>query len=45
VLAAIILTLLPELLRPIKEFRMVIYSIMLIVLMITRPQACSGIAS
>ena len=42
VLAAIILTLLPELLRPIKEFRMVIYSIMLIVLMITRPQGLFG---
>jgi branched-chain amino acid transport system permease protein len=42
VLAAIILTLLPEVLRPIKEFRMVIYALMLIVLMITRPQGLFG---
>ena len=42
VLAAIILTLLPELLRPIKDFRMVIYSLMLIVLMIARPQGLFG---
>ncbi len=42
VLAAIILTLLPEVLRPVKEYRMVIYSLMLIVLMITRPQGLLG---
>ena len=42
VLAAIILTLLPEVLRPVKEYRMVIYSLMLIVLMITRPQGLFG---
>ncbi|HET9325711.1 MAG TPA: branched-chain amino acid ABC transporter permease [Candidatus Eisenbacteria bacterium] len=42
VLAAIVLTLLPELLRPVKEYRMVIYSLMLIVLMITRPQGLLG---
>jgi branched-chain amino acid transport system permease protein len=42
VVAAIILTLLPELLRPIKDFRMVIYSLMLIVLMIARPQGLFG---
>ena len=42
VLAAIILTLLPEVLRPIKDFRMVIYALMLIVLMITRPQGLFG---
>jgi branched-chain amino acid transport system permease protein len=41
-LAAILLTLLPELLRPVKEYRMVIYSMMLIVLMITRPQGLLG---
>jgi len=41
-LAAIILTLLPEVLRPVKEYRMVIYSLMLIILMITRPQGLLG---
>ena len=38
VLAAILLTLLPEVLRPIAEYRMIIYSLLLIVLMIVRPQ-------
>jgi branched-chain amino acid transport system permease protein len=38
VLAAILLTLLPELLRPIAEYRMVLYSFLLIVLMLARPQ-------
>ncbi|HEY8993691.1 MAG TPA: branched-chain amino acid ABC transporter permease [Lacunisphaera sp.] len=38
ILAAILLTLLPELLRPIAEYRMIIYSLVLIVLMIVRPQ-------
>jgi branched-chain amino acid transport system permease protein len=38
VLAAILLTLLPELLRPIAEYRMILYSFLLIVLMIVRPQ-------
>jgi branched-chain amino acid transport system permease protein len=42
VLAAIVLTLLPEVLRSVKELRMVIYSLMLIVLMITRPQGLLG---
>ena len=42
VLAAVILTLLPEILRPIKDLRMVIYSLMLIVLMIARPQGLFG---
>jgi branched-chain amino acid transport system permease protein len=42
VLAAIILTLLPEVLRPVKDYRMVLYSLMLIVLMITRPQGLLG---
>jgi branched-chain amino acid transport system permease protein len=42
ILAAIVLTLLPEVLRPVKDFRMVIYSLMLIVLMITRPQGLMG---
>jgi branched-chain amino acid transport system permease protein len=42
VLAAILLTLMPEVLRPVKDYRMVIYSAMLIVLMITRPQGLLG---
>ncbi len=42
VLAAIILTLLPEVLRPVKDYRMVIYSLLLVVLMITRPQGLLG---
>jgi branched-chain amino acid transport system permease protein len=36
--AAILLTLLPEFLRPLAEYRMVLYSLLLIVLMLTRPQ-------
>ena len=42
ILAAIVLTLLPEVLRPVKDFRMVVYSLMLIILMITRPQGLLG---
>jgi branched-chain amino acid transport system permease protein len=42
VLAAVILTLLPEVLRPVKDYRMVLYSLMLIVLMITRPGGLLG---
>jgi branched-chain amino acid transport system permease protein len=38
ILAAILLTLLPEVLRPIAEYRMIIYSLLLIILMIMRPQ-------
>ncbi|MSU23706.1 MAG: branched-chain amino acid ABC transporter permease [Opitutus sp.] len=38
ILAAVLLTLLPELLRPIAEYRMILYSFLLIVLMIVRPQ-------
>jgi branched-chain amino acid transport system permease protein len=40
--AAILLTLLPELLRPIREFRMTLYSLLLILLMILRPQGIFG---
>jgi branched-chain amino acid transport system permease protein len=38
VLAAIILTILPELLRGVAEYRMIIYSLLIIGLMLTRPQ-------
>jgi branched-chain amino acid transport system permease protein len=42
VLAAILLTIAPEVLRPMQKYRMVIYSLMLIVLMITRPGGLLG---
>jgi branched-chain amino acid transport system permease protein len=42
VLAAILLTVLPEVLRPIAEYRMIIYSALLIVLMLVRPQGLLG---
>ena len=42
IVAAIVLTVLPEVLRPVKDYRMVIYALMLIVLMITRPQGLLG---
>jgi branched-chain amino acid transport system permease protein len=38
ILAAILLTLLPELLRPIADYRMIIYSLLLVLLMLLRPQ-------
>jgi branched-chain amino acid transport system permease protein len=38
ILAAILLTVLPEVLRPIEQYRMIIYSFLLIVLMLVRPQ-------
>jgi len=38
ILAAILLTVLPEILRPVAQYRMIIYSLLLIVLMLTRPQ-------
>ena len=36
--AAVVLTLLPEWLKAFHDYRMVIYSFLLIVLMLTRPQ-------
>jgi branched-chain amino acid transport system permease protein len=42
ILGAILLTVLPEALRSFAEYRMVIYSVLLIVLMITRPQGLLG---
>ena len=44
ILAAILLTLLPEFLRPFAEYRMIIYSLLIIGLMIARPQGCSALA-
>jgi branched-chain amino acid transport system permease protein len=42
ILAALILTVLPEVLRPVQEYRMVLYSALLIVLMLARPQGMFG---
>ena len=42
VLGAVLLTVLPEGLRGFAEYRMVIYSLLLIILMITRPQGLLG---
>ena len=44
VLAAIVLTLLPEVLRTAGALRMVVYALMLIILMIVRPQGLLGTA-
>lgn len=38
ILAAILLTVLPEALRSVAQYRMVVYSLLLIILMLTRPQ-------
>ena len=38
IVAAVILTLLPEVLRGFADYRMIIYSLLIIVLMIARPQ-------
>jgi MFS family permease len=45
VLGAILLTVLPEALRGFAQYRMVIYSLLLIILMITRPQGLLGSAA
>mgnify|MGYP001561424214 CR=1 FL=1 len=41
-ISAVLLTVLPEALRPIAEYRMVIYSLALVVIMIARPQGLFG---
>ena len=38
IIAAVLLTILPEVLRGFADYRMIIYSLMIVVLMITRPQ-------
>jgi branched-chain amino acid transport system permease protein len=38
ILSAILLTILPEALRSVSQYRMVIYSLLLIIIMLTRPQ-------
>ena|ERR1041385_1116549 len=42
IIAAVLLTILPEALRGVAEYRMVIYSLMLIIIMISRPQGLFG---
>jgi branched-chain amino acid transport system permease protein len=42
VIAAAVLTVLPEVLRAAQELRMVIYSLLLVVLMLARPQGLLG---
>jgi branched-chain amino acid transport system permease protein len=43
VLAAIILTVLPEVLRDAAQYRMIVYALLLIVMMIVRPQGLLGV--
>ncbi len=43
VIAAIILTILPELLRDVQQYRMIIYALLLIIMMIVRPQGLFGV--
>ncbi len=42
IIAAIVLTLLPEFLRGFAEYRMIIYALLIILLMILRPQGLFG---
>ncbi len=44
IIAAIVLTILPELLRSVSEYRMIIYALLLIVMMLTRPQGLFGVS-
>ncbi len=43
VMAAIILVLMPELLRDLQQYRLVVYALMLIMMMILRPQGLFGV--
>ncbi len=43
VIAAIVLTILPELLRDVQQYRMIIYALLLIIMMLIRPQGLFGI--
>jgi len=43
VIAAIILTILPELLRDVQQYRMIIYALLIIIMMLLRPQGLFGI--
>jgi branched-chain amino acid transport system permease protein len=39
----VLLTILPELLRGVAEYRMIIYALLLIIMMLTRPQGIFGV--
>jgi len=41
-IAAVLLTILPEALRPIAQYRLVVYPLLLVILMLTRPQGIFG---
>jgi len=41
-IAAVLLTVLPEILRPIAQYRLVTYALLLVILMLTRPQGIFG---
>lgn len=43
IIAAIVLTILPELLREVAEYRMIIYALLLIIMMLLRPQGLFGV--
>lgn len=43
ILAAIILTILPELLRDFAQYRLIIYALLLIIMMLVRPQGLFGV--
>jgi branched-chain amino acid transport system permease protein len=42
-LAAIFLTVLPELLRDFEQYRLIVYALLLIIMMLVRPQGLLGI--
>src|SRR3954471_4960685 len=42
-IAAIILTVLPEMLRSVDRYRMIVYALLLIIMMIVRPQGLFGV--
>jgi len=43
VIAAIALTILPELLRGVQQYRMIVYALLLIIMMLVRPQGLFGV--
>lgn len=42
-IAAIVLTILPELLRDVQQYRMIVYSLLLVIMMLLRPQGLFGV--
>lgn len=43
VIAAVLLTIIPELLRDVQQYRMIIYALLLVIMMLVRPQGLFGI--